>query len=96
MEKEIPDIYTDGVQVMVNPFDVILQLTERHPSLPTQGKQPEAAKTVAYVRMSLEHAKVLTILLRKVLKQHEDQQKGKIHLHPQVCVGMGISPEEDW
>jgi hypothetical protein len=96
MDQDIPDMYCDGVQVMVSPFDLILQLTERHPALPLQGKQPESPRTIAYVRMSLEHAKVIAIMLRKVLKEHEDQQKGKINLHPQICEVMGISPEEDW
>ena len=46
--------------------------------------------------MSLEHAKVMTILLRKVLKQHEDQQGTPIVLHPQIYTQMGISRQEDW
>src|SRR6266581_2555776 len=97
MEEQLPDIYCDGVNVMVSPFDLILQLTQRVPAPPPgQGQKGEPAKAVANVRMSLEHAKVMAILLRKVLKQHEDQQKAPINLHPQICDAMGISVQEDW
>lgn len=96
MDDKVPDIYCDGVQVMVSPFDIILRLTERSPALAPQGQPQEEPQTVAYVRTSLEHAKVLAIILRKILKTHEDQQGGPINLHPQICQVMGISPQEDW
>ena len=90
-ERAIPDVYCDGVAINVGPFGVILNLTQAPPAPGTQ--QP---KTAAYVRMSLEHAKVMTIMLRKVLKQHEEQQGSPIILHPQIYTQMGISRQEDW
>jgi hypothetical protein len=91
----IPDIYFDGVQIMVSPFDIVLQLTEKSP-VPGAGGKPQDVRTVAYTRTSLEHAKVIAILLRKIIKTHEDQIGGPIHLHPQVLQALGISPKEDW
>ena len=90
-EQVVPDVYCDGVQVLVSPFGIILTLSER---APTQGTEPPI--TVAHVRMSLEHAKVMTIMLKKILKTHEDQQGSPITLHPQIYQQMGISPQEDW
>ena len=92
MDNQIPDIYCDGIQILVNPFDIVMQLSQRAPAPGTT----EPPKTVAYVRMSLEHAKVMAIILRKILKQHEDQQGTPIVLHPQIYQQMGISPQEDW
>jgi hypothetical protein len=46
--------------------------------------------------MSLEHAKVLAIMLRKTLKQHEETQGAPINLLPQVFQQLGLSPQEDW
>jgi hypothetical protein len=89
--ESVPDVYCDGIQIMVSPFGIILSLSQR---APTQGTEPPV--TVAHVRMSLEHAKVATIMLKKVLRQHEDQQGSPIPLHPQVYQQMGISPQEDW
>ncbi len=91
MEGQVPDVYCDGTQVLLSPFDLILQLTQRAPAVGT-----EPPRTVAYVRMSLEHAKVIAIILRKVLKSHEDQQGSAIVLHPQVYQQLGLSPQEDW
>lgn len=86
-----PDVYCDALGIMVTPFGLVVDVQQR---APTQGTEPP--KTVAYVRMSLEHAKVLAIQLRKVLKAHEDQQGTPIPLHPQIYTQMGISREEDW
>lgn len=97
MNEKVPDIYTDGVSVGLSPFDAVLQFTLRNSiniaENPQQAMKPEP---IAFVRMSLEHAKVAAILLRKVLKQHEDQQNAKIPIHPSVCQSLGISPNEDW
>ena len=65
-ERAIPDVYCDGAAIQVNPFGLVLNLTQASPIPGTQ--QP---RTAAYVRMSLEHAKVMAIMLRKILKQHE-------------------------
>ena len=90
-ERAIPDVYCDGVAVQVSPFGLVLNLTQ---SSPTPGTQQP--KTAAYVRMSLEHAKVMTIMLRKIIKQTEEQQGSPIVLHPQIYTKMGISRQEDW
>lgn len=92
MDGKPPDIYADGTQIMVSPFDVVIQLTQR----PPQTGTTEPPTTVGYVRMSLEHAKVTAIILKKILKQHEDQQGQPIVLHPQMYQQMGLSPTEDW
>jgi hypothetical protein len=90
-EQGPPDVYTDSLGLMVTPFGIVIDVQQR---APVQGT--EKPKTVAYVRMSLEHAKVLAIQLRKILKSHEDQQGSPIILHPQLYTQMGISREEDW
>ena len=90
---EAPDIYCDGVQIASTPFDVMIELQRRPPGLPT----PPDAKPVRVgtVRMSLEHAKVLAIILRKNLKAYEDQT-GPIPLHSDHARALGISKAEDW
>lgn len=92
MDAEVPDVYCDGIQVSISPFDVVLQLSQR-PAMPGTSQPP---KSVGYVRMSLEHAKVTAIILRKVLRQHEETQGHEIVLHPNVYQQMGLSKEEDW
>jgi len=87
---EVPDIYCDGVQMGLTPYDVMIFLLRR-PADPAE-KEPVRVGTL---RMSLEHAKVLAITLRKNLKGYEDQT-GKIPMHPELMKTLGISKEEDW
>jgi hypothetical protein len=48
------------------------------------------------MRMSVEHAKVMAILLTKQLKAYEQQLGQPIPLHPQLYTQLGISRQEDW
>lgn len=90
---DIPlDVYCDAVQISVSPFDVALYLSQR--TSPFGSTSPP--KQVGCVRLSLEHAKMLSILLRRTLKCHEDSQGCPIAIHPQARQGAGISLEEDW
>ena len=49
-----------------------------------------------HVRMSLEHAKVMAIVLRKQIKSYESQTGVDIQLPQQVYQQLGISKQEDW
>jgi hypothetical protein len=89
--EEAPDIYCDGTAMAMTPYDVMIQLLRR-PSDP--GKQSEHIR-VGTLRMSMEHAKVFAIMLRKNLKAYEDQA-GQIPMHPSLMKDLGISKPEDW
>jgi hypothetical protein len=89
---EDPALYADGIQVGISPFTVTLGFT-----LAPQG-QPgtQAPIPVATIRMSLEHAKLMAIILRKQLKQFEQQLAQEIALPLAVYHQLGLSPKEDW
>lgn len=89
--EDAPEVYSDGVQFAVSPFTVAMGFTI---AAPGQGvQQPFKAATV---RMSLEHAKVMAILLRRQLKQFEESMGQDIPLHPMLYTQLGISRQEDW
>ena len=92
MDAETPELYTDAVQIGVSPFGVTLAFAMQ-PAGQT-GTLPPIK--VCNLRMSLEHAKVLTILLRKHLKSFEGNMGADIPLHPQLIQQLGISKMEDW
>ena len=92
MAEEIPDIYCDSMQLMLSANDLVMELLKRTPS----GVATQSPIKVGYVRISLEHAKALTIMLKTSLKQFEEQQGAPIPLHPQVRSALGISKNEDW
>jgi hypothetical protein len=85
-------VYSDGVQIAVSPFTVALMFTVAPPGQP--GTQ--APTKVATVRMSVEHAKVLAIILRKQIKQYEEQLGQPVPLPHQIYNQLGLSKSEDW
>ena len=87
-----PVVYSDGIQVGISPFTVTLGFTLAPPA----QAGPQIPTPVATIRMSLEHAKVMAIILRKQLKQFEEQLGTEIALPPQVYQQLGVSPQEDW
>jgi hypothetical protein len=92
MAEEVEPIYSDGVQVGCAPFTVALTFTVS----PSPGRGPQAPHVVADIRMSPEHAKVMAIILRRQIKDFEQQLGKPIPIHPQVAQQLGLSPIEDW
>ena len=87
------EVYCDAFTITVSAWgaNLTFQLREAHPEA-TSIKQPERLGTV---RMSNEHLKALTFLLRRQVIQYEQQQGVRCDLPVQVLSQMGIAPE-DW
>lgn len=88
------DIYTDQFQVNTGPFGATVNFLSTQPTPPAPGTSPQAER-LATVRMSLEHLKVMTFILRNQVRTHEEQTGTTIPVPPQVLNGIHISPE-DW
>jgi len=92
---ETPDIYCNGVEMGISPYDLTIELQLNSP--PKEGeKQIPTPVVVGKVRMSLEHAKVFAIILKKNLLTYEGKTGGLIRVHPDLLKGLGVSKEEDW
>ena len=89
---DVPEFYCDGVQIGLSPYTAILSLTKQPAG---QDKTVPAVK-VAIVRMSLEHAKVMAIMLRKQVKNYEAQAGVEIQLPNSLYQQLGLSKQEDW
>ena len=89
---DVPEFYCDGTQIGLSAFTATFSLTMQ----PAGQTGTMAPIKVANVRMSLEHAKVLAIMLRKQLKKYEGQTGVDIQLPQQVYQQLGISKQEDW
>ena len=87
------DIYCDSFTITVGAWgsNLTFQLREAHPES-TSIKQPERLGTV---RMSNEHLKAMTFILRRQVIQYEQQHGVQCDLPVQVLSQMGIAPE-DW
>ena len=51
---------------------------------------------VVRVRMSPEHAKVTTMLLKKNIKKYEEQAKTSINLPAEMYSRLGLDSIDDW
>ena len=89
---DLPEFYVDQFRMTVNPFGTLSTFGLSAPN-PTTG-QSQMADTLL-VRMSLEHMKVMAIIIRRTLKAYEEQTQGQIHIPRAVLNQMGLS-QEDW
>jgi len=88
------DIYSDSFQVNTGPYGSTLNFMISQPTPPAPGKMPNS-ECLATVRMSLEHLKLMTFVLRNQISNHEEKTGVNIQLPIQVLNSLGISPE-DW
>lgn len=91
MPDEVQDLYVDSAQLSVSAYGVAMTLG-RNPPHPVPSQT--AAEPLVIVRTSLEHAKIMAMLLRKHLKAYE-QANGEIPIPPEVYAGLGVA-REDW
>lgn len=89
MEIGLPDIYCDSAIVQLTAVDAVIQFSRRIPA-------SQAPELVANARMSLEQAKVLTIVLRTALKEHERIAGYEIPVHPAVKKQLKKNEVEKW
>jgi hypothetical protein len=91
MAEGVPDLYIDQCRINVAPFggSVTCGLSSAN-AAPGQTQ----VRDVVTLRMSLEHMKVLAMLLKRQLKTYEEQA-GNINIPRQVYNSLALSPE-DW
>jgi hypothetical protein len=93
MPDPIPEFYIDQFRVTVSPFGgaMTFGLSDPHPS----PGQIQPQQDTVRLRMSLEHMKVMVMLVKRQIKNYEEQMAAPINIPRQVYNGMSLS-EEDW
>lgn len=89
---DVAEFYVDQFRMNVNPYGAAITFGLASPN-PTTG-QSQVQDTVI-LRMSLEHMKVMAMILRKNLKGYEEQLQAPINLPRSILNQMGLS-NEDW
>ena len=90
---QVPEYYVDSFRMSSGAFGVALTLGMRPPH--PEPARPTGPKDLAIVRMSLEHAKVMAMIMRRTLKEYERGTGCVINLPAKLCNEMGLSLE-DW
>ena len=83
--QSIPEFYTNTVKFLINPYDV--QLT-----LGVMSELGKPSKEIAIIRMSPQHALVLSKLLGKNLQIYQEKV-GKIVIPQQLLDQLGIAED---
>lgn len=92
-EKSVPEIYTDAFRLTISPYGVTFTFSMSVPH-PASGKIAPAKDSMC-LRMSLEQAKVLAMMLRKNLRNYETGNSLEIALPSQLYTQLGLS-KENW
>lgn len=92
--SEPVDVYADQFGLNVGPYGCILNFLATSTQPPPAGTPPQSAR-VASVRMSLEHLKVMTYIIRSQIIEYERQAGVRIQLPQEVLNGLRIG-REDW
>jgi hypothetical protein len=88
------DVYSDQFQVHTGPYGCTLNFLLTSPTPPAPGS-PVQATRVATVRMSLEHMKVMTYMLRQQLLEYERRTGTAVQLPMEMLNQLRIG-REDW
>jgi hypothetical protein len=88
------DVYSDQFQVHTGPYGCTLNFLLTSPTPPAPGS-PVQASRVATVRMSLEHMKVMTYMLRQQLLEYERRTGTTVQLPMEMLNQLRIG-REDW
>jgi hypothetical protein len=89
--EDVPDYYVDAVRIAVGPYGFVLELgIQGIGDAPGSEKAP--TKRLAMVRMSPQHALVVSKLLQKNVARYQ-QQFGRITLPDDMYRELGIEPD---
>ena len=88
------DVYSDQVTLTVGPLGCALNFA-LSPAIPPTLQVPVAGQTVATIRMSLEHLKLMAYLLRQQLLKYERDSGIRIPIPGDLLNQLKIGPE-DW
>ncbi len=91
-DGQTPDVYADQFMITTTLWGAALSFSKMPPH-PMPGQAPQGIPQ-AVVRMSLEHAKVMTMIMKRQLKNYE-LENGEVNIPVNALNAMGLS-REDW
>ena len=88
--EAVPEFYVDAYEFNGSPYTVLLSF-----GLAVPGEQPRS-KPVVRLRMSPEHAKVMSILFKRAVKLYEEAIETEIAIPPGILQQHEIDLRVDW
>lgn len=94
-DSEVPDVYVDQMTLAQTQYGMAITFA-LSPSTPPAITQQAQGEPQVVVRMSLEHAKIMVMMLRKHLKQYELEHLGDVIRIPSGAYQAMNLNEQDW
>jgi hypothetical protein len=88
--EEIPEYYTDSVNFMTNIYSFMVEFGAQQPN--PEGLEPPPPRPLVRVKMSPHHAKIMSLMLRKQVREYETRI-GTIILPTELFQSLGISDD---
>lgn len=88
--NDLIDIYADGLQVVLTQYGATITLSLSEHSISGGHQDVPFAK----VRLSLELAKVLSMILRRDMRNYEDASGTKVMISSNILNNIGMSIED--
>jgi len=88
------DVYVDQVMLAISPYGVALNFRKSSPKPAAPGTVPQA-DDVGTIRMSLEHAKIMTFLIKRQLDEAQSSLGVDVQIPIRLMNDLRIAPE-DW
>jgi len=92
--SETIDVYCDQFQIGIGPFGAIMTFKASNPEPPAPGSPPQA-ESLANIRTSMAHLKVMAFVIRRSVLEYEQGSGITVGVPIQVLNAMKIS-SEDW
>ena len=92
-EEKIPEYYADSFRFTVAPYGVAFTFGTNIPH-PSPGRVAPGNDSLI-LRMSLEQPKVLSMMLRRNLRNYEQENSLELALPPNLYTQLGIA-RNDW
>lgn len=89
--EEVPEFYVDSLKFGVGPYSFVLELGSQGVA-DTQASEKPPTKRLALVRMSPQHALVMSKLLQKNVAKYQEVF-GKINLPEGMFRELGLEPD---
>jgi hypothetical protein len=91
-QPEVPNYFSDVFELRLSPYSASIRFGLTEAQAPGDTWR---SRDIAVMRMSLEQAKVLAMLLRKNISRYERDHQVEVTLPPAVYDSLGVD-SEDW
>lgn len=91
---DIPDFYADRMRLTVTVFGVNISFGLGNPHPERDNSDLVDVLELVRVRMSLEHAKIMAMILKKQIKIYESQNETEVAIPKQILEALDLKNEK--